>query len=324
MTRKALLVGIDHYERRPLKSCVNDATALRKLLSKHASGAPRDNFDCELIVSSEKQRRPIDDRRILKAIQRLFKHRAEIALFYFSGHGTIRADESGSLVSQGAGDRRLVSMDRIIELANTSPANEAIVILDCCYSGAAGLKDDDGAPKPWAELAEGVSILAASREDEVAKAGRPYSLFTELLVDSLKGGSADIRGRVNLGYVYADVDAALGAWQQRPVFRTNCTHFSTLRRCRPALSEAALRRLTKYFPTPTYRFPVDSSFDPELPPRSRQNETIFADFRRYYRAGLLKPVGTEYLFHAAEQGKPCRLTRRGQSYWRLARAAKPD
>ena len=51
--KKALLVGINDYPTSPLKGCINDATKLEALLSKHEDNTP--NFDTKL-VTSDKQK----------------------------------------------------------------------------------------------------------------------------------------------------------------------------------------------------------------------------------------------------------------------------
>src|SRR5919112_1286439 len=47
--RRALLVGIDHYESAPLSGCIDDARAMERLLRRHDDG--RVNFDTQLLTS---------------------------------------------------------------------------------------------------------------------------------------------------------------------------------------------------------------------------------------------------------------------------------
>ena len=55
-------------------------------------------------------------------------------------------------------------------------------------------------------------------------------VFTRLVVAALQGGAADLRGHITPGSIYAYVDQALGAWDQRPIFKTNVTRFTSLRK----------------------------------------------------------------------------------------------
>lgn len=78
--RKALIVGIDHYDHiGGLSGCVNDAHAVRQVLERHADGTV--NFATPLLLTGT----GTDDvgRAALKeAVRELFADNAEIALFY--------------------------------------------------------------------------------------------------------------------------------------------------------------------------------------------------------------------------------------------------
>jgi hypothetical protein len=96
--RRALVVGIDDYPRAPLKGCVNDADAMAALLARHADGSP--NFDVQRLTSDSAS---ITRGNLLANIQRLFGHDdADVALLYFSGHGT-ENNLDGYLVTPDAG-----------------------------------------------------------------------------------------------------------------------------------------------------------------------------------------------------------------------------
>lgn len=51
--RKALLVAIDNYPDNPLTGCVADAHNMAEILSTDYDGSV--NFDCRLLVSTEKE-----------------------------------------------------------------------------------------------------------------------------------------------------------------------------------------------------------------------------------------------------------------------------
>jgi len=60
-----------------------------------------------------------------------------------------------------------------------------------------------------------VSLLTASRGEQVSVEDAGGGIFTSLVVDALQGGAADILGDVTAPSVYAYLEAALGAWDQR-------------------------------------------------------------------------------------------------------------
>lgn len=79
--RKALVVGIDNYAQCPLNGCCNDADAVAKILESNADGSPNFSVKLEKNVSSKANLRQL--------IEECFSGDADIALFYYSGHGHI-------------------------------------------------------------------------------------------------------------------------------------------------------------------------------------------------------------------------------------------
>ena len=150
-------------------------------------------------------------------------------------------------------------MDEILTLANESKAKHRVIILDCCHSGAFGSPKNTGSKST--HIAEGVSILTASKDNESAIEINGHGVFTNLLLDALQGGASDLRGHITPGSIYAYIDQALGPWEQRPVFKTNISRFTSLRTVIPQVQIEVLRKLTEYFPTATQQFNLDPSFE---------------------------------------------------------------
>ncbi len=311
--KKALIVGIDKYPSKPLAGCINDASGFAQLMETNSDGSP--NFDIKLV-------KDVEAKRILKElIVELFKGKNDVALFYFSGHGFIN-ELGGYIVTPDYGKYdEGVSMDEILTLANESPAKDKIIILDCCYSGAAGSPVITGGAA--AHIKEGVTILTASRESETAKEIGGHGIFTNLLLSALQGGASDLRGNITPGSVYAYIDQALGAWDQRPVFKTNVTRFTSLRMVTPPISLEILRKLTEYFPSPEQEFSLDPTYEyTNTDVADRNHVEIFKNLQRYERVGLVVPIGEEHMFWAAQNSKGCKLTALGYHYWRLVRSKR--
>lgn len=317
--RRALIVGINFYEHgNPLFGCVDDAHAVKAVLERHDGGSV--NFDCLLLTGTGPSDR-VDRGDLKDSIVELFKTEAEIALFYFAGHGYIEAT-GGYLLATGSrrGDEG-VSLSEILTLANASPARNKVIVLDSCHSGIAGT-----APTgcQLASLSEGLTVLTASTKDQYATEENGRGVFTTLFVDALNGSAANLTGDITPGSVYAHIDQSLGAWEQRPVFKTNVKRFVSLRKVSPPISEADLRRLTEFFPTPGFEFPLDPSYEPEMKGRDSgmpapipENTRTFAVLQRYNRLNLLVPVNTPHMWNAAMERKSCRLTALGEHYRRL-------
>lgn len=309
--RRALIVGIDGYPQAPLSGCVNDAQAMKELLRCHDDGSP--NFSSRLVTDPSGQ---ITKASLRRAVTQLFEDEADVALFYFSGHGTINNLGGYLITPDAAAYDEGVSMGEVLTLANQSKVHEVVIILDCCHSGALG--NPPAISNDSAVLREGVSVLTGSRATQVTVEIAGVGLFTSLICASLNGGAADIIGNVTVASVYAYVDQLLGPWEQRPLFKSHVSKLIPLRKCKPKIELATLRLLPRYFPQPDCEFALDSSYEPDAEPDHPEHEAIFAHLQTYRDARLLVPVGEQHLYYAAMNNKSCRLTEQGMFYWRLA------
>lgn len=318
--RIALVVGINYYEHGgSLYGCVDDAHAVQAVLARHGDGSV--NFDCKMFTGTG----PTDrvERSLLKdRVEELFKAQADIALFYFAGHGHIEATGGYLLATDSRRGDEGLSLSEVLALANKSPARNKIIILDSCHSGIAGTPPVAG---ELASLSEGLTILTASAPDQYATEENGRGVFTTLLVDALHGGAANLTGDITPGSIYAHVDQSLGAWEQRPIFKTNVRQFVSLRKVNPPISLDDLRRITEFFPQRGFEYQLDPTFEPEMkgrddgmPPPDPENTRKFALLQRYNRLNLVAPVDAPHMWHAAMQSKSCKLTVLGEHYRLLA------
>jgi hypothetical protein len=207
-------------------------------------------------------------------------------------------------------------------MAHKSKAQNKVIVLDSCHGGIAGTHPVYPA---ITEISEGMTIMAASTAGQYASENNASGLFTTLFVDALYGGAANLVGEITPGAVYAHVDQSLGSWvKQRPVFKTNIRRFVSLRKVRPVIDPAELRRISEFFPVAGHRYRLDPTFEPERPaietsvPRPDPDHTkIFAILQKYNRFGLLVPNGAPHMWHAAMEGKTVSLTALGEHYRRL-------
>ena len=213
--RIALIVGINFYQHgSTLFGCVDDAHAVKAVLERHDGGAV--NFDCMLLTGTGSAD-SVDRGTLKDNIEKLFKTEAEISLFYFAGHGHIEATGGYVLASDAKRGDEGVSLSDILTFANASPATNKVIVLDSCHSGIAGESPADG---QLATLSEGLTVMTASTKDQYATEENGRGVFTTLFVDALNGSAANLTGDITPGSVYAHVDQSLGAWEQRPVFKT--------------------------------------------------------------------------------------------------------
>ncbi|NEW59035.1 AAA family ATPase [Nocardia cyriacigeorgica] len=142
----------------------------------------------------------------------------ELAVLYFSGHGTRAIDTTGEFhfIATDTDTRRLehtaVRAHYVNDQLEQCPAAQKVVIIDSCLSGgfATGFRTSDPTPKGAAGEesvkqvsaleSRGVYVVSSSRAGERSFAGRDESepsVFTHVLVEALRTGEA-ARGRTDV------------------------------------------------------------------------------------------------------------------------------
>ena len=318
MSRKALVVGIDDYPFSPLQGCVNDATKIATLLKTNEDGSK--NFDVRLETED------LTKDNLMDMLQQLFSGESEIALFYFSGHG-LKNDTLGEYICTPDGTQNSpgIKLSDITEIISKSKCHNKIVILDSCFSGGAGnmpLLSDKAA------LDSGVTFLSACGKNECSLECDGSGVFTNLLVNALSGEAADLLGNISPGAIYAYVDKALSAWDQRPIFKTNVREFICLRKVNPPVSCTELKRLKDFFTNPEDKFSLDPSFEftnspgkvPQLkqPYAKKENVEKLQFLQKMVSIGLVQPINSKHMYFAAMNSKGCQLTPLGKYYLHLA------
>lgn len=317
--KKALIVGINKYNGKDLNYCVSDAQEVGMLIESNGNGSP--NFDVQKVLDS------CTRSELERMIKQLFAGDDDIALLYFSGHGC-DCDGGYLCTSDYSRDTWGVRMDDILSWANNSKCKNKILILDCCFSAKMGESLLD---KNVSNLGEGVTILAASRSWETSEENSriKHGVFTELLIQGLQGGAADIRGNITPAGLYSFIDQSLGSWQQRPVFKSNISQFLPIRSIEAKVSHAILRKICEYFEVPSDEFQLNPSFEytnsPDYthnliePYAKANNVKIFKELQLLESVGLVEPVDAEHMYFAAMESKACKLTALGWHYWALAK-----
>lgn len=326
MRRRALLVGINAYDCMDgLNWCVEDALAMQRVLEFHENHAP--NFACRTLlglqpsvaeVAATDGCERVTFNRLRGELEELFAFN-EMVLFYFSGHG--HPSERGVyLVTQDGNDVLPgLLLNDILAMANNSPAQEVVLIIDSCFSGALG-EPDQMKEVANSSLRPGVTLLAASMPGQKARELNGHGLFTHLVIGALKGGASDVRGQISAASIYAYVEQALGPWDQRPIYKSNASQLSTLRYYTPEVGDDELRRLPQFFPKPDHQFFLDPSYEvTRIGEALPEHVHIFKLFKHYQVARLLRPIFDEDLYFTALHSNPVELTPLGQFYWLLAK-----
>lgn len=319
--RKALLIGINKYDSIcNLNGCANDAQQMGSVLSRHADGRP--NFSSQVFVNPEAN---LSKSFIFKKIKELFQGDLDVALFYFAGHGFFDEDiNTGFIIPQDFSpeENNGIRVEDILEIARKNKRiNNAIIILDCCQSGGAGKSSVLRGGSSI--LDEGLTILTACKEREYAvENGSGHGLFTGLMLEALHGGAGNILGKITPSSVYAFVDNALDAWEQRPVFKTNVSQFLSLRDTAPRVPLEILRNLPRWFPASGSIYKLNPSYEPTSEEANESNAEIFRQLQICNRHSLIEPVDAEHMYFAAMKSTGCRLTVMGEYYRVLAQKGR--
>ncbi len=169
-----------------------------------------------------------------KKIEKILKDAQsdDFILFYFSGHGKLDMLGNLCLLFKDTDLDYLLStslhFDFINRCIEQSKCRTIIMIIDSCFSGAAGMKGDDLLMKSLSEVSgTGRIILSAAKEFEAAKEDDTlkHGVFTNFLMEGLRTGEADSDddGLVNIDELYDYAyDKTIKGFQQTPTKYGKC------------------------------------------------------------------------------------------------------
>lgn len=319
-------MGINEYDNcSQLRCAVNDARRIEGLLGRNDDGSL--NYTVKSVTSAPGQPQ-ITRSRLRQLLRELFDDFDGDVLFFFSGHGAL-TPWGGSLVTQEAtSDDIGVPMDDVLLLANRSRARDIVIILDCCHSGDLGNPPIlQALTQPLALLREGLTVMAASRPNEVAYEVGDSGMFSDALADGLAGGAADHLGNVSAASLFLYAERLFDAWDQRPIYKSYTARVPTLRVCKPVVDYSILRSLTSKFSSVDAEILLDPEYEAEAsveeddPGRARKREDC-QTFKKLRDVRFLESVDGDDLYWAAMNSKAIRLTNLGKYYWRLLSRGK--
>ena len=199
MNKYAVLIGNSQFpdesdkSKLPDLACpVQDVDGLGKVLASE-----RGEFDVLALKNKPSY-------KILRELQRKLKQATsdDLFLLYYSGHGKpnksniLHLTTFDTVVAELA--TSAISMNRIYEILSEAKCRKIVIILDCCYSGAAGQGFKGAVDDQLQQLnnARGTYLVTASTELQVAheSAAEGLSLFTKHLIAGLETGEADKDG----------------------------------------------------------------------------------------------------------------------------------
>jgi formylglycine-generating enzyme required for sulfatase activity len=155
--------------------------------------------------------------------------RNDLVLIYYSGHGKLNPAGRLHLTSTdtviNALEATSIPVSTIKDYVDISSSNKIVLILDCCFSGAAGEAFARGGVDDQLHLVSGgrgTYILTASTGIQMAqeKESDQFGVFTKHVIEGIKSGEADLDsdGRITMGELYRYVhDRVLDEGFQEPM-----------------------------------------------------------------------------------------------------------
>ncbi|MFD4504445.1 tetratricopeptide repeat protein, partial [Streptomyces sp. NPDC058457] len=210
---RAVLFGVHAYQHLPaLDGVRHNVPALRDLLTAKEVGG----LAGEHCVAVPANSAPTV---LLDAVQDAAEHARDLLLVYYAGHGHFGRDgrtlSLGTQASRPDRPHHSVAYDEIRAIVARSQARHRVVIVDCCFSGAAlHMSGQEGSrAAPDFEI-EGACVLTSSADTERSLCLPDGSVFTRelilLLRDGLSGELSDGRRGEHLSVLtMADVYEAL-------------------------------------------------------------------------------------------------------------------
>jgi hypothetical protein len=236
----ALLVGIAAYENvNPLPPVKDAAEMARLLTSPDQCGYPADNM--RLLTDAQATGAAL--RQELSDLARR-TNAGSTVFIYFSGHGG--RITTGSAVGEyllpvdavypddDALARTALSGSEFTEALRAIPARKVVIILDCCHAGGIGQPRDLVTPVVQPGLSDsyyaqvlkagqGRVIFASSQPTELSYVlgGAEYGLFTQHLLDGLRGGVIGEDGFVRVFdlFEYVQPRVTRAHPRQHPLFK---------------------------------------------------------------------------------------------------------
>ena len=210
--RFAVLIANSRFPDEPrlldLRLPENDVDGLYEVLSSPDRGQFTEIFRLKNRPSHE----------VLRQINQVLRQaeRDDLVLIYYSGHGKLNL----------AGQLHLATTDTVLDVleatsvpvqsirnfVDVSPSSKAVLLLDCCYSGAVGGAFARGDVDEQLQLmsgGRGTYIMTASTGTQVAieNESDQYGVFTKHIIEGIQGGEADRNGDglIGMGELYSYV-----------------------------------------------------------------------------------------------------------------------
>ncbi|WP_238012409.1 caspase family protein [Dactylosporangium sp. AC04546] len=206
---RAVLVGVSEYDRLgALPSVANNIEHLADLLTNPTIwGLPREH--CLVLPN------PSGPTEVLRALHTAADAATAALVFYFAGHGMPDDQSDLRLMLPGGSRDQLFDSIRFADIRRefvetATDCAARVVILDCCFSGAAVMSAD---LVDQQAAVEGAYLMTATTDKALALApeGERYTAFSGVLIETLRQGIANGPDLLDMETIFGHVAGRLRA-----------------------------------------------------------------------------------------------------------------
>ncbi|MEM9477048.1 MAG: hypothetical protein AAGA71_17275 [Pseudomonadota bacterium] len=203
-------------------------------------------------------------------------------------------------------------MNEIQTMAQSSKVPTNTIIIESCNSGAFG-----ESAQQVTTMSDGMTLMGSSTRDRASMMSpNSMSVFSSPVVAALEGGAANTRGHVSASSIYAYVDASLGEWSQRPIYKSHAKRVDPRRNCAPQCTDMELREIVTCFLDPKDTYAPSQEHEETTDVAVGDKFTVFKQMKKSQTAGLLSPVDPNQmdLYGVAMSSEKTRLPELGRFY----------
>jgi hypothetical protein len=188
-----LSVGIDRYNMKPLKGCVNDARNAAQTF-RQQEGTLFNKVKCTVLVDDQASTEAIEEK--IKKLVNVGKP-GDVMVLFLSGHGDRRNKQWAFLPQDFTGNQlaSTISDESILHMADEIAAQgkKVILMVDACFAGQLRLSAKGLLSRYRDPRGGGIVLMVSSMPNQLSAACGAYSAFAFAVKEGMDG-RADYNG----------------------------------------------------------------------------------------------------------------------------------
>ncbi|OEG69083.1 hypothetical protein ATZ36_11660 [Candidatus Endomicrobiellum trichonymphae] len=121
-----------------------------------------------------------------------------------------------------------------------------------------------------------------------------------MLCEALDGAAAEILGKVSILSIYSYIEQAFGAWDQRPLMKSNLISSCIIRNAKPKIDITALGKIIDLFKSPETDGKLSPEYEHTYEKCDKKKEEDFKILKKFRHVGLVEPIGADDMYFVAK------------------------